>query len=249
MRETTPTPGDRLRRHKRIAVFFSGGKDSLACVYLLREFLDRLTIYHADTGDQLPEVRECVAAVEAFAPNFVRVQTDVARWIEEHGLPTDLLPYAHHLLGQLTYNSKTRLVSRFDCCLANLMVPLWRRAVEADGCTLVVRGNRRSDFERMPALDGEVHNSVELYYPLQDWTDEQVFNFLRAHGVTVSRIYEHMGHMVDCASCPAWWNERRGAYLRQHHPAKYRIYDRRLQQIIDEIALPLAQLKHEAELG
>jgi len=65
-----------LDRHGRGALHFSGGKDSLALVYLLRPSWERLTLYHVDTGDLLPEVREIVDMVEGMVPDFRRIETD-----------------------------------------------------------------------------------------------------------------------------------------------------------------------------
>ena len=79
-----------LDRHENIALCYSGGKDSRTCVQLLKDRLDKITIYNLDTGDLLPEMRASVDEVAAFAPKFIRVTTDVTGWIAEHGLPTDL---------------------------------------------------------------------------------------------------------------------------------------------------------------
>ena len=37
---------------------FSGGKDSRALIELFRPHLDGITVYHLDTGDMFPEIRE-----------------------------------------------------------------------------------------------------------------------------------------------------------------------------------------------
>ncbi len=59
-----------LDRHSHGALQFSGGKDSLALVYLLRPHWERLTLYHVDAGDLLPEVREIVDMVEGMVPDW-----------------------------------------------------------------------------------------------------------------------------------------------------------------------------------
>jgi phosphoadenosine phosphosulfate reductase len=238
---------ERLEMHDRIALYFSGGKDSLACVFLCKSYFDRITIYHVDTGDYLPEQHVVIDEVESGGLyKFVRIETNVEQWIDRHGLPSDLLPYSSHPLGYLMGMAKTALVPRFDCCFHNLMAPLYER-VRADGNTLLIRGSKASDMPTLPAQDGSVDaEGIELYLPLQDWTDEQVLNYLRLCGVTPSRIYEYLDHGLSCATCPAWWSEHRGEYLKQFHPALFRKYDKRLQQIIDEIAGPLAELKREA---
>src|SRR5262245_5370823 len=68
--QTLPTPASILDRHEHIALQFSGGKDSLAVAYLQRPFWDRLTFYHGDSGDLLPEVREIVDQIAALVPQL-----------------------------------------------------------------------------------------------------------------------------------------------------------------------------------
>jgi 3'-phosphoadenosine 5'-phosphosulfate sulfotransferase (PAPS reductase)/FAD synthetase len=241
-----PAVNQRLEMHDKIALAFSGGKDSLACVFLTRSYWDRITLYHVDTGDYLPEQREVIDTVEREMPyDFVRIQTDVASWISQHGLPSDLLPHTAHPFGVLTGQAKTRLTSRHDCCFANQMWPLYAR-VREDGNTMLIRGTKAVDMPVLPVRDGDVDQGLEFFYPLQDWSDEQVFGYLRDCGVEVSRVYQHLDHGLSCATCPAWWNERRGAYLKQFHPELFAQYDARLQLIIDEIAEPLANLRREA---
>lgn len=238
-----------LDHHTKIALAFSGGKDSTACVYLLKDRLDDITIYHVDAGDMLPEMRDGVARVEAFAPHFVRINTDVAGWIAENGLPSDLVPYASHPIGRACGQARTPLVSRYDCCFANLMWPLVKR-VHEDGNTLLIRGVKKSDLPRLPAVSGDVieGSAIEIYHPIEDWSDEQVFSFLALQGVQLPRFYEQHTQGLDCARCSGWWSERRGAYLKQYYPELWAEYDARLQLVINEIAGPLAQLKHEAEV-
>jgi 3'-phosphoadenosine 5'-phosphosulfate sulfotransferase (PAPS reductase)/FAD synthetase len=237
-----------LDRHEKIALCFSGGKDSRACVEMFKHQLDKITIYNMDTGDLLPEMQESIARVEAIAPNFVRVKRDVTAWIEEHGLPSDLIPYTAHPVGQLMGDHKHPLISRYDCCFANLMWPLYER-IKADGNTLMIRGTKRIDMRRLPAESGEIVDGVEMYLPLQDWTNEQVFAFLELNKVPLPRIYDYVVNSPECARCSAWWGERRSEYLHKYYPEIWRDYDRRLQVVIDEIAPSLALLRCEAGVG
>lgn len=234
-----------LARHERVALSFSGGKDSLAVIYLLRDHLPRLTVYHTDTGDLLPEQMEIVRHVEAMAPNFVRIETRVRDWIAQHGLPTDLLPHSAHDVGQQMGEGE-KLVSRYDCCYRNLMWPTWSRMVE-DGNTLVIRGTKRVDMKRLPVGNGHVENGVEIWYPLQEWTNEQVFAYLAEQDAPRSHVYDHVTNSPECARCTAWWGEKRAAYLKQFHPELFKEYAAGIRIVADAITKPLATLNAEMQ--
>lgn len=229
-----------VERHERVGLSFSGGKDSLACAYLLRDagLLDRVTLYHQDTGDLLPEVREIVEHVKGFAPRFVHLRGDVAGWIAANGLPSDLVPYtAHEFAGVV--GDRARIVSRYECCTRNLMFPLWER-VKADGITLLIRGTRRGDYPRLPVLSGEEADGVRFLYPIQEWSADEVFAYLRSVGAPICRVYEAGHQAPECARCTAWQNVGMGAYLRQHHPALFADYRARMAALMAEIG-PVAE--------
>lgn len=232
-----------IDRHTKIALMFSGGKDSLACVYLLRDYLHRITLFHNDTGDLLPETRAVVEHVKTFAPNFIHVLGDVGTWISRNGLPTDLLPHSAHAIGQ-QMSEGPKLSSRYDCCHANLMWPVYKAAIDR-GVTLIIRGTKSSDMRRLPVRDGEISEGVEFFYPLQDWSTEQVFTYLRSVDAPVSRIYDYIDNGPECARCSAWWGEGRGAYLRKFHPDLWRGYGERLRVVTAALDTPLANLRRE----
>lgn len=238
-----------LHRHDKVALAFSGGKDSLACIELLRDHLDRITIYHCDTGDQLPETQQSVAYVEALAPHFVRLQSDVRGWIRDNGLPSDLVPYGSHPIGRRMGQERVAIVPRYDCCWSNRMQPAIERIV-ADGCTLIIRGSKRSDMPHLPWASGDrdARTGLELWLPIEDWTDADVLAFLHARDVPVPRYYAAgLRGAPDCAHCTAWWDEARGAYLKRHHPAVHAEYLAGLQTILRELAAPMHWL--QTELG
>jgi 3'-phosphoadenosine 5'-phosphosulfate sulfotransferase (PAPS reductase)/FAD synthetase len=238
-----------LDRHEKAALCVSGGKDSLAVAYLLRDDADRITAYHNDTGDLLPEVMEIVEHVRGMYPRFVTVRTDVMQWIDAHGLPSDLIPHSQHPIGRMMAEASTVLVPRYDCCLANLMQPLFDRIV-ADGNTLLIRGTKAVDMNRLPVASGESPDGIEVWYPLQEWSNDAVFAYLRDVGAPICRVYEHVTNSPECARCSAWWGERRATYLQRYHPALYAEYRERMQAVLRELHKPLAQFADEvAALG
>ena len=235
---------ERLDRHDKVALAFSGGKDSLACVYLFKDHWDRICIYHIDTGDELPEMADAVSAVEAMVPHFVRVQTNVTGWIAANGIPSDIVPHSAHHLAQIMGEGTTRLAARYDCCHANRAGPLFARIV-ADGNTMMISGIRQDDMKRMASHDGDLLDGIECYFPLETWSTADVLAYLAQVGAPLPAFYPQLAHGVDCAGCSAWWSEERGAWLRRMHPEIHQRYQARLQLIADEISEPLRLLTSE----
>lgn len=233
-----------LNKHGRAALAFSGGKDSLACLWLLRDQLDRITVYHLDTGDTMPETRHLVSEIEAVCPNFVHIQGDVRAWIAGYGHPSDLLPFSTHGIGAQAGQDGAKLVTRYQCCFVNLMWPVWDR-IKADGHTLLIRGTKLVDMPRLPMRSGEMEDGIELWLPVENWSDADVLTYLRGSGSPWSPLYDALHNSPDCARCTAWMDEGRGAYLRANHPELFLEYAHDLKIVASEVAKPINALRRE----
>lgn len=236
-----------LNSHEHIALHFSGGKDSLAISYLLRPYWDRLTFYHVDTGDLLPEVREIVSDMERQVPRFVRIASDSRAWAEANGLPSDLVPHTGTVPAKLM-GAKTLISSRYECCGHNLWLPMHARMV-ADGITLAIRGTKRCDMAKLPATTGDTSMGYALWLPIEAWSHDDVFAYLREVGAPICRVYESAVNAPECATCSAWWGEGRGAYLAKYHPNLSAIYRHKLAAVAAEVAPAWASLQGEMAHG
>lgn len=231
--------------HDKVAFSFSGGKDSTAVALLIEQWLPAIRVYHVDTGDLLPEIEDSVRRIEAKCLNFVRINTHVADWIAEHGLPTDLLPHTQDPIGRaMGEHQGVKLTPRYTCCANNLMNPLWNR-VKADGCTLLIRGTKRCDMPTLPIESGQIADGIELLYPLQDWTHDDVIDYLKRCNWPIPSLYGQMTNAPECARCTAWWGENRAKYLKRAYPELYREYQARLTVILQSLEGPLRHLHRE----
>lgn len=238
-------------RHDRIGFQFSGGRDSTASLYLLRDWWPRLTVYHVDAGDQFPETREVVSRVrsdiEVAGGRFELICTDVEESRQEFGTPSDLVPVDNTPLGQMVAGKALTIVGRYECCWRNIMWPMHQR-MRADGITLVIRGQRDSDYAKPPARSGQVGDHYEVLYPIQDWTGEQVEEYLRSRYLPIADFYpEGVLRASDCMTCTAWWDDGRAQYLRRFHPKEHGIFIARARQVREAIDRQRAWLDHELE--
>ncbi|MDE1545917.1 phosphoadenosine phosphosulfate reductase family protein [Dechloromonas agitata] len=234
-----------IARHGgRAALSFSGGRDSLAVLYLLRDYWEYLGVYHCATGDSFPEIEKIVAETAAQVPLFILVQGRVREVWQTLGWPTDLVPVNSTPMGRIRYGAeRPQLVDRMVCCLRSYMEPIYN-AMVGDGNTLVIRGTRSADNAVQPTESGDVLDGIEFLYPIADWSDDEVMDYLASVGVKPAPFYERgLKSSLDCMHCTGWWELQQGAYLKSHHPEAYTEWERRMGAIKSAIAAQIEPME------
>lgn len=220
--------------HERVALQFSGGKDSILLYHVLKRYLGELTVYHLDTGDEDPEVSMIVDRVACEAPNFVKIQSDVLQTRARYGLPTDLLPWSSSIAAHgCNAGATLPLQDRVMCCFNNIMVPLHQRMVK-DEITLIFRGQKTLDKFKGPFSSGTVVDGITFEFPLEGMSDAEVFELMDQERVHYPDFYkEGLVRGGDCLTCTAWVTDQRLTYLEKHYPAKVEGYRDNLREIIN----------------
>ena len=212
-----------FNRHQKVALQFSGaGKDSLATLYLLEEYWGMMDVIWGNPGNPYPETRQFVNTIREMVPNFIEVIGNQPAYIQQHGYPSDIIPFeAMPQMSILTGEPAPKLVPFQVCCAENLWHPLWNYIIE-NKYTGVIRGQKQSDLSRNRITEnGKIYDGVEMLFPIDSWTDEQVIAFL---GDRLPESYKRgMNTSLDCLNCTAWLRENRGMMkdLREHYPDAY----------------------------
>lgn len=233
-----------IDRHERIALQFSGGKDSLACLYLMRPYWDRMTVYWLNTGAAYPETVSLAQKVSQMVPKFVAIAGRQPQVIDQFGIPTDILPASSTPMGVIGAGAGILMQDRYSCCLRSKMLPLHERMVE-DGITLVIRGQKNADGLKGVLRSGDVDGGIEYLFPLEDWSDSQVMRYLREEDAPIPRFYEMLKDAPDCLTCSAWWSKGEGAYRKRYHYEHYQEYQRRLEIIKEAVGEHIATFNQE----
>jgi 3'-phosphoadenosine 5'-phosphosulfate sulfotransferase (PAPS reductase)/FAD synthetase len=236
-----------LSRHKKVALMFSGGKDSIACLELFKPYLDKIAVIWVNTGSNLPEVEECVTKVALEVPNFVEIPTNQAWSVEVNGYPADVVPVNFTKLGQCFTNTKDIVLrSYLECCNENIWSPAYARVQEL-GVTGVIRGQRSDEGHKAPLNSGEVVDGIEYFFPLQDWSNEDVNNYLVKQGVEMTERLMMRSHTsLDCWNCTAFTENsvERMEYMKKYHPVKHQSVVKLLQRIDNAVMSELLGIKH-----
>ena len=230
-------------------LWFSGGKDSMACLYLLRHSLSEITVLFLNTGKYYPEHVATVEKARAMCPNWIEVTADRdAQW-NANGLPADLVPIDWTRYGQqFSSRKQTTVQSYLQCCFENITAPLLAKSKEL-GATVIIKGQRTEDSHRSTAKNGDVVEGITYSHPIEDWTTAEVLAYLREQMGELPEHYALEHSSMDCYDCTAYaaHSHDRVAYMRERHPAMYADYAGKLSRLCAAINTPLEHYRLLAE--
>jgi len=208
-------------RHAKVALMFSGGRDSLACLHLCQPFLDQITVVWVNPGNPYPETIAQMAEVRASVPNFIEVPGNQPDFIRDFGYPADVVPMSMTKMGRAFSRTPGVVVTSYmACCSANLWEPAARH-IENAGYTGVIRGDRLEDALKPPLQSGDILNGVEYLFPLEQYTAAQVLDLV---GQSLPKSYARgVRTSLDCMNCTAYMahNGERLADLKTTSPKTY----------------------------
>lgn len=234
-----------IDRHERIALQVSGGRDSIACLYLMRPYWDRMTVYWVNTGAAFPETVALMGKVREMVPHFVEIDGHQPAVIDRFGIPSDIVPASNTPIGIIgTGVMKQVIQDRYSCCANVIMMPLHQRMV-ADGITLVIRGQKDADTLKAPVKSGTVDMGIEYLFPIEDWDSRQVMAYLQSQSAPIPRFYEMLDGAPDCMTCSAYWENGVAKYLKRYHHEHYVELQHRLDIINQAVGKSIAAFNIE----
>lgn len=220
-----------MQNDNATALAFSGGKDSLACLYLAPP---DVTLIWVNTGKAYPETLAIMEEVRK-RYRFCEVKTDRDGQNECNGIPSDIVPVNWTREGFLVTRIKRPLIQSYITChTANVFQPL-TDAARYLGVRTLLWGVRATDPHWGAAQPGQMANGIRYEYPIWDWSDAQVLAFLKERMELPEHLYLTSQSSLDCYDCTAYRAESKGRldYTKKHHPELYEAYLRR-KVVLDE---------------
>ncbi len=161
------------------ALLFSGGKDSMACLYLNKHRLHEIQVIFANTGKLYPENLNTIAEVKEMCPHWIEVRTDRDGQWAANGLPADVVPIDWTVHGQMVSSKKPITIQSYlQCCNENISIPL-RNAIKKLGCKVVISGQRADDAHKSSSKDGDTYDGITFSHPIEKWSAADVLAYLK----------------------------------------------------------------------
>jgi phosphoadenosine phosphosulfate reductase len=163
-------------------------EDMVVTDAILRNALD-IEIFTLDTGRLHGDTVDTIAAIEARYGYAVRrfspAPAAVAAYVAEHGVNALYVSVA----------------LRKSCCEIRKTEPL-RRALA--GKRSWITGLRREQAVTRGALEVrsfDANHGIEKFSPLVDWSEDDVWAYIRAFDVPYNRLYDQGYRSIGCAPC------------------------------------------------
>lgn len=216
-----------LAASKRAVVQVSGGRDSRAMLELVAPHLRETDfVVMLLTGDSPPDTLAFASELGTRFDNVVVLNTDSKSDREFNGHPSPVV-----LSDQPVFADVLRTRSQFDCCFANIMLPLHKFTLGLQP-DLILRGQRLSDEHKNPIAHLGVSDGITYAYPIADWTDEQVNLYLADR---LPDFYETCSDAPDCMSCTGYWGRGYQKWLESEAPDLAAVRKERIRSLIQAI--------------
>lgn len=211
-------------------VAFSGGKDSLVVLDLVRRIKPDVTGVFENTTNEYPETLIYVKKI----PNIVELKPEISfeECFKKYGLPI----------------LKSKAKSHGNQCCIKLKEEPFRKYTKENNITLTFTGltadesrNRMMMLKRMGALYFHKKDKIWKCHPIHNWSDKHVWQYIDSRNLLYNPIYDILGRTARCGCrfCTAYlsWKEITSLYneMDTHTIARkqgYRLlkdFDRRIE--------------------
>ncbi|MEK6709639.1 MAG: phosphoadenylyl-sulfate reductase [Nitrospinota bacterium] len=194
--------------HAPAVLATSLGAEDMVLTDLVAKRFPAVEIFTLDTGRLNPETYELLAEVRSRYGRGIRVYfpdaAEVEAFVNQHG------PNAFYEGVGL----------RKTCCYVRKVAPL-KRALAGKGAWITgLRREQSPERQEVALIEWDAANGLYKVNPLADWTNEDVWAYLRAHGVPCNRLHDRGYASIGCAPCTRpirpgedfragrwWWEE------------------------------------------
>ncbi len=165
-----------------------GAEDMLLTDLILKNQLP-IEIFSLDTGRLPSETYDLMALVEQHYSTKLKVyfpkNETVEQYVQNHGI-------------NAFYAS---IDLRKSCCYMRKVEPLQRALTGKTAWITGMRAAQATTRASLPVREFDQANQLEKFNPLSDWTEQEVWAYIRMHEVPYNKLHEQFYPSIGCAPC------------------------------------------------
>ena len=172
----------------RVALASSFGAEDMVLIDLLSKISGQVRVFTLDTGRLPQETYQLMEEVEQRYSLSLEVYFPDSRKVEE-------MVHRHGI--NLFYKG---VEFRKLCCQVRKVEPLERALSGLDAWITGLRREQSANRSKVPKLERESSGRVKIN-PLADWSETQVWNYIKEHKVPYNKLHDLNYRSIGCAPC------------------------------------------------
>jgi phosphoadenosine phosphosulfate reductase len=179
-----------LANYGNISLASSFGAEDVVLIDMLSKIRPDAQVFTLDTGRLNNETYAVIEAVQRKYPQIkLRIMfpdnATVETMVQEAGI-------------NLFYDS---VENRKRCCFVRKVEPLNRALVGLDAWITGLRRDQTANRSEMRVVEMDAPRGVAKVNPLIDWSNEQVWEYIRTNGVPYNALHDQNFPSIGCAPC------------------------------------------------
>lgn len=178
-----------LAQHGRLVYSNSLGAEAMVLTDIIWTHLPQIDVFSIDTGRLHEETYELLEQLQRRYQRRIRVIYPDAAALERLVARQGVNGFYHSL------------EARIECCRVRKVEP-FRRAIA--GFPAWITGVRREQSPgraRTQAMEWDAEHGLYKISPLLDWTEEQIWQYIRAHRLPYNALHDRHFPSIGCSPC------------------------------------------------
>ena len=188
---------DNISDNDKLALSFSGGKDSTIVYNILKSMgiVDKVDIYYRQSGMETDNMKDFLNKIPNLKYSGVNIVDEIKN--------KKYLPLTTSVIRTLQYKGIDLTDLNIFCCKA-------RHKVQFDifkNYNIIFKGIRLTDYDKMhryipvPVPVTETEYKYKIVNPLINWKSEDCWNYIKENNIELCSDYETIGKTRTCLLC------------------------------------------------
>jgi phosphoadenosine phosphosulfate reductase len=181
--------GEALERHGRLIYANSLGAEAMVLTDIICAHLPRIDMFSIDTGRLHEESYQLLERLQRRYRRSIRLvypdAADLERLVAAQGVN----------------GFYTSVAARLECCRVRKLEPFRRALAGYPAWVTGVRREQTAERARGQAEEWDPAHGVYKLSPLLDWSEEQVWEYIRVHALPYNVLHDRQYPSIGCAPC------------------------------------------------
>jgi phosphoadenosine phosphosulfate reductase len=181
--------GEALERHGRLVYANSLGAEAMVLTDIICSQLPRIDMFSIDTGRLHEQTYELLERLQRRYRRSIRLVYPDAAALERL------------VAAQGVNGFYTSVAARLECCRVRKLEPFRRALAGYPAWVTGVRREQTAGRARGQAEEWDAAHGVYKLSPLLDWSEEQVWEYIRVHALPYNALHDRQYPSIGCAPC------------------------------------------------